>query len=76
MSMACVALSPVHEESLDSHHNFPWLCGLRSSDYCNFSCCWETNHSIASYGVRFNCFGEAEDSSFQRIFCEEAKIGF
>ncbi|KAJ6373602.1 hypothetical protein OIU78_029308 [Salix suchowensis] len=30
--MACVALSPVHEESLDSHHNFPWLCGLRSSD--------------------------------------------
>ncbi|KAJ6868074.1 phosphatidylinositol 4-kinase gamma 3-like [Populus alba x Populus x berolinensis] len=31
MSMASVALSPVHDESLDSHRNFPWLCGLYSS---------------------------------------------
>uniref|UniRef100_A0A6M2EFL4 1-phosphatidylinositol 4-kinase n=1 Tax=Populus davidiana TaxID=266767 RepID=A0A6M2EFL4_9ROSI len=32
MSVASVALSPVCGESLDSRCNFPWLCGLRSSD--------------------------------------------
>ncbi|KAJ6418812.1 hypothetical protein OIU84_002065 [Salix udensis] len=32
MSVAVVAVSPVHEASLDSRCNFPWLGGLRSND--------------------------------------------
>jgi len=32
MSVASVALCPVRGESLDSRCNFPWLCGLRSSN--------------------------------------------